>query len=364
MYDKERKDKEGNEIGFAEDFGMSYLSTVVGMIPIMRDIYSLVVEGYEVDNYALSGITDFITSFEGIAEGVTILASGEPFEAKDLARPLKDLVNALGQLTGIPTRNVYNTIYGLTKRFDASAAYKLDSIFYAQGYTKDLKKAIEKDDVDLQKTIIGLMLKDNGLTDTSEKVNNKLRELYAEGHTVLPKTVQDTLHYDGETYNLSNKQVKQFKSVYGKANEEVEDLVNDRHFASLAADVQAQAIKWIYDYYYESAVFDTIGEEADSKKQLFGETMDVSKFALTIAACKSIESKLDKKGNVIAGSRKIQIQRLLASLNLSPAEKQLILAYLGYSVADQETLIKAFIRRIGLTKSQQKLLLSYCGIAV
>lgn len=364
LYDKERKDKEGNEIGFAEDFGMSYLSTVVGMIPIMRDIYSLIVEGYEVDNYALSGITDFITSFEGIAEGVTILASGEPFEAKDLARPLKDLVNALGQLTGIPTRNVYNTIYGLTKRFDASAAYKWDSIFYAQGYTKDLKKAIEKDDVDLQKTIIGLMLKDNGLTDTSEKVNNKLRELYAEGHTVLPKTVQDTLHYDGETYNLSNKQVKQFKSVYGKANEEVEDLVNDRHFASLAADVQAQAIKWIYDYYYESAVFDTIGEEADSKKQLFGETMDVSKFALTIAACKSIESKLDKKGNIIAGSRKIQIQRLLASLNLSPAEKQLILAYLGYSVADQETLIKAFIRRIGLTKAQQKLLLSYCGIAV
>lgn len=364
LYDKERKDKEGNEIGFAEDFGMSYLSTVVGMIPIMRDIYSLVVEGYEVDNYALSGITEFITSFEGIAEGVTILASGEPFETKDLARPLKDLVNALGQLTGIPTRNVYNTIYGLTKRFDASAAYKWDSIFYAQGYTKDLKKAIEKDDVDLQKTIIGLMLKDNGLTDTSEKVNNKLRELYAEGYTVLPKTVQDTLHYDGETYNLSNKQVKQFKTVYGKANEEVEALVNDRHFKSLAAEVQAQAIKWIYDYYYESAVFDTIGEEDDSKKQLFGETMDVSKFALTIAACKSIESKLDKKGNVIAGSRKVQIQRLLASLNLSPAEKQLILAYLGYSVADQETLIKAFVRRIGLTKSQQKLLLSYCGIAV
>lgn len=364
LYDKDRKDKEGNEIGFAEDFGMSYLSTVVGMIPIIRDVYSLMVEGYEVDNYAIEGLTNFSNAFGGVIEGVTIIASGEPFETKDLARPLKDLVNALGQLTGIPTRNVYNTIYGLTKRFDASAAYKWDSIFYAQGYTKDLKKAIEKDDVDLQKTIIGLMLKDNGLTDTSEKVNNKLRELYAEGYTVLPKTVQDTLHYDGETYNLSNKQVKQFKTVYGKANEEVEALVNDRHFKSLAAEVQAQAIKWIYDYYYESAVFDTIGEEADSKKQLFGETMDVSKFALTIAACKSIESKLDKKGNVIAGSRKVQIQRLLASLNLSPAEKQLILAYLGYSVADQETLIKAFVRRIGLTKSQQKLLLSYCGIAV
>ena len=364
LYDKDRKDKEGNEIGFAEDFGMSYLSTVVGMIPIIRDVYSLMVEGYEVDNYAIEGLTNLADAFGSVIEGATILASGEPFESKDLARPIKDLVNAIGQLYGIPTRNVYNTIYGLTKRFDASAAYKWDSIFYAQGYTKDLKKAIEQDDVDLQKTIIGLMLKDNGLTDTSEKVNNKLRELYAEGHTVLPKTVQDTLHYDGETYNLSNKQVKQFKAVYGKANEEVEDLVNDRHFTSLAAEVQAQAIKWIYDYYYESAVFDTIGEEADSKKQLFGETMDVSKFALTIAACKSIESKLDKKGNVIAGSRKVQIQRLLASLNLSPAEKQLILAYLGYSVADQETLIKAFIRRIGLTKSQQKLLLSYCGIAV
>lgn len=360
---KDREDEEGNEISFWQDLGMDFASSMVGMIPIVRDIYSLVVEGYDVKDNATEGIMNLAESIKDVIESSMTMIKGDVWDSTDIAKPLKSLIDAIGQVTGIPTRNVYNYVYGFTKRFSPSTAYEWNSIFYNNGYTKDLKKAMQKDDVDLQKTIIGLMLKDDGMTDTSEQVNNRLRELYAQGYTVLPRTVKDTLNYNGETYSLSKKQQTAFKATYGQANNDVEKLIGSRSFSSLSAEIQARAIKWIYDYYYENAVFETVGEDADSKNQLFGEVMDISRFAMTIAACKSVESKVDKKGNVIAGSKKQAILQLLQKLNLSNNEILMILAYLGYSIEGNEQAIKNFIGRIGLTRSQQKSLLKYCGIA-
>lgn len=360
---KDREDEEGNEISFWQDLGMDFASSMVGMIPIVRDIYSLVVEGYDVKDNATEGIMNLAESIKGVIESSMTMIKGDVWDSTDIAKPLKSLIDAIGQVTGIPTRNVYNYVYGFTKRFSPSTAYEWNSIFYKNGYTKDLKKAMQKDDVDLQKTIIGLMLKDDGMTDTSEQVNNRLRELYAQGYTVLPRTVKDTLNYNGETYSLSKNQQTAFKATYGQANKEVEELIESRSFSTLSAEIQARAIKWIYDYYYEKAVFETVGEDADSKNQLFGEVMDIPRFAMTIAACKSVESKVDKKGNVIAGSKKQAILQLLRKLSLSNNEILMILAYLGYSIEGNEQVIKNFISRIGLTRSQQKSLLQYCGIA-
>lgn len=360
---KDREDEEGNEISFWQDLGMDFASSMVGMIPIVRDIYSLVVEGYDVKDNATEGIMNLAESIKGVIESSMTMIKGDVWDSTDIAKPLKSLIDAIGQVTGIPTRNLYNYVYGFTKRFSPSTAYEWNSIFYNNGYTKDLKKAMQKDDVDLQKTIIGLMLKDDGMTDTSEQVNNRLRELYAQGYTVLPRTVKDTLNYNGETYSLSKNQQTAFKATYGQANKEVEELIESRSFSTLSAEIQARAIKWIYDYYYEKAVFETVGEDADSKNQLFGEVMDIPRFTMTIAACKSVESKVDKKGNVIAGSKKQAILQLLRKLSLSNNEILMILAYLGYSIEGNEQAIKNFISRIGLTRSQQKSLLQYCGIA-
>lgn len=360
---KDREDKEGNEISVWEDLVMDFMSSMVGMIPVVRDIYSLLVEGYEVRDNATAGIMTLAEAIKDVIDSTVTIAKGDVYDSSDIARPLKSLVDAIGLCTGLPTRNVYNYMYGFTKRFSPATAYEWNSIFYNNGYTKDLKKAMEKDDVDLQKTIIGLMLKDDGMTDTTPKVNERLRELYKQGYTVLPRTVKDTLNYNGEIYELSKRQQNSFKSIYGQANKEVEELVNNTHFSHLSAEIQAKSIKWIYDYYYENAVYNTVGEEAESKKQLFGEVMAVSKFAMTIAACSAVESKLDKKGNVVAGSRKQAIIKLLRSFNLSNNEILMILAYLGYSVEDNEHTIKNFVSRIGLSKSQQKTILKYCGFA-
>lgn len=83
------------------------------------------------------------------------LAKGE--EVKPL-RTVKELSYAVGQILGLPTRNVYNIIYGLTKRISPSTAYGWDSNLYNKNYSTDLQKAIDNDDDDMLATIVGLML--------------------------------------------------------------------------------------------------------------------------------------------------------------------------------------------------------------
>ena len=356
------KDKEGNEMGVLQDYGMEMLSQLVGMVPVVRDIYSMIVEGFDVDNFATSGFTDLAKSMSEGFQSIIGLAQDEKQTSSDYAAPIKKIIDSLGQITGIPTRNVYNYVYGAVKRFDESAAYKWSDFVYGNSYSKDLTKAMQEGDEKLAGTIIGLMMKNDGMTDTSTKVNDTLRTLHSQGYTVLPKAVGDSFSFDGETYSMSGKQVTAFKSIYGKANKEVEELIASAGFSALDGSVQAKSIRWIYDYYYENAIYHIVGEEADTKRQLFGETMDISKFAMTIAACNAVESKLDKKGNVIAGSKKAAVEKLLNRLRLTQSEKLMILAYLGYSVEDSERVIKNYISRLGLSKSQQRALLNYCGL--
>ena len=348
--------------GTVQDYGMEMLSQLVGMVPVVRDIYSMIVEGFDVDNFATSGFTDLAKSMSEGFQSIIGLAQDEKQTSSDYAAPIKKIIDSLGQITGIPTRNVYNYVYGAVKRFDESAAYKWSDFVYGNSYSKDLTKAMQEGDEKLAGTIIGLMMKNDGMTDTSTKVNDTLRTLHSQGYTVLPKAVGDSFSFDGETYSMSGKQATAFKSIYGKANEEVEELIVSAGFSALDGSVQAKSIKWIYDYYYENAIYHIVGEEADTKRQLFGETMDISKFAMTIAACNAIESKLDKKGNVIAGSKKAAVEKLLNRLRLTQSEKLMILAYLGYSVEGNERVIKNYISRLGLSKSQQKTLLKYCGL--
>ena len=90
--------------------------------------------------------------------------------------------------------------------------------------------------------------------------------------------------------------------------------------------------------------------------------MDIDKFAMTVAACKAVESGVDKNGNTISGSKKAAILSLLKKLNLTNSERVIIMAYLGYGVSEYEDTIKSYVSRLGLSKSQQISFLKYCDI--
>ncbi len=335
-----------------ENILVDMLGNALGGLPIYKDIASRFLEGYQFENYAYSAINDLIdSSFDiiNIRDGRSGLAA------------LKSLFFATGQFFGIPTRNTYNFVYGLTKRFSPSTAYTWNNRLYKQAYRADLAKAIEKGDERMISTIAGLMLNENIGGIESKAARTELDRLVGAGFDVIPRGISDTITYDGETYELTARQKKAFSDVYEIANDALGDMVKLARYSEASDEVKVSAIKYLYNTYYNLALQDFLGEDLENKNVLFAEAIDIEKLALIIATVRSLEADTDKDGKVISGSRKRKVQAYINSLQLKAAEKFMIMGYLGYKNINGEAQVKAHINTLNLTKQEKSRLLEYSG---
>lgn len=346
------KDDEDDNV--AVNMTVDAVGNLLGGLPLFKDAYSFLADGYDLDMYAYSTINDFLSS-------VGKLMDIKWTDSRSITSAIKDLSFSLGQLSGIPSRNIYNTIYGLTKRFSPETAYKFDNILYKPSFKADLQKAIENDDDDMISVIAGLMLDENigGMNDADAR--HTMTDLLGKGYDIIPHSVGDTISYDDETYELTSRQKNQFKKIYNASNEAVANMVKLSQFKEASDDVKAKAIKYIYNVYYNLALQDFLGVSLENKNILFAEAIDIEKLALISASANSIKADTDKSGKQISGSRKKKIQEYVNSLKMKAVEKYMVMGYLGYSNIYGENQVKAYINRLKLSKDEKSLLLEYSG---
>ena len=361
-------DKDEEEWG--EDFAYGMLDealvNVFGMLPFVGQFYNALefdFGNFEKKSYDMSfwfidewnGIADALSSFVGLVDGTG---------TKTPARVARDFLYAIGQWFGIPTRNLYNAMNTILKAFP-TVDYTVDNWFSKGNYGSDLKKAIDAKDTELADTIVRLMMKDT-FGDNDTAVVKTIRSLYEQGYSyVLPKTVSSSIRINGENYSMTARQQKAFKAIYSKADATIQKLIGKQSFVKLSAKVQADSIKWIYDYYYEKAKEELSGIEDDGKKALFGKYIPIETLAVAYCTARSLEADTDKKGNVIAGTKKAKVVKYLNSIKASAAEKYMILGYLGYSPVSSSatTLITSFAQKNGASKREVAELLAECNIA-
>ena len=371
ILNRDLKDKDGNEIGFVQDLLQEFASASISMFPIVRDIVDKLCFGYDIDDYATSALNDVVDSVTAMGSLLDQAMQGENVDSHKLSRTLKQSLLSIATFTGVPARNAYNLVYGLTKRFDETAAARWDDTFYATSIA-DVNKAITNGDDRKAEALVDLVI-DQRIEGLSAGVNKKLYELYkqyASGENVdlincLPKAVNKTFNYNNETITMNAKELKQFRATYNKASEAIEALIAQDVFDGLKAEEQAQAIKTITDYYYYKAQYDVMEMEYDCSKHkvlLFADTMDTDVFALAVGTCKYIEGRKNKAGQTIAGSKEAAIKKWLKQLPLSRMEKIILLAYLGYSVKDYAPLLRKYAASLGWSKAQQTSFLEACGV--
>ncbi len=355
-----KKDDEDESV--AETMTVDFIGNLFGGLPLIKDIYARFMEGYDLDNYAYSAINELFDSAENVFNLIGDMASGN-MDSKDIAGVLKSLFFSAGQMFGIPTRNMYNVVNGLTKRISPTSAYKVDSMLYDQNYRADLNSAIERGDDVMVATIVGIMLDENIGEVTNSNARKELDRLVKAGYNVIPRSVGKTIVYDGEETALSTRQVGEFKQVYSVANKALASLVGLSQYQEADDDVKAKAVNFIYNTYYNLAVEDFVGVELESKNTLFAEAIDIEKLAIIIAMARSIVADTDKRGNAISGSRKAKIQAYINSLRLTAAQKYMIMGYLGYTNTKGEAQVNAYINRLSLSKNEKAKLLQYSGYA-
>ena len=347
------------------------LGNMISGLPAIRDVVSFFSDGYEVESFAYASINDLLTAVGDARDVAAAKLAGENVDDRKMALTLRKVMYAAGQLTGIPTRNIYNVVYGLTNRISPETGYKWNDKFYKSSYRADLAAAIEKGDDEMIATIVGLMLNENvgGVTDAAAR--EAIDALVIADYDVIPRSVPDKVTYkvyengteETKEIELTAKQTQAFEKIYTVANEKVASLVKSSQYKRASQEVQAKAIKFIYDTYYTSAkgnLTRTLTGEGLSKNELFAEAIDIDKLAIIIAEARLIES--DKKNGVtVSGSKKAKVQKYVNSLRLTAVQKYMIMGYLGYKNVNGAAQVQACINRLKLSETAKNALYEYSG---
>lgn len=369
LYNKDKKDDEST----AQTVLIDFLGNLIGGLPVIKDIYARIAQGYDFSNYAYSSINDLLDSSINLVEAAKNLVSGDASQ-QDIAKGVKNLSYSLGQMFGVPTRNIYNIAYGLTKRVSPVSAYKIDNRFYKKNYVSDLNKALENDDAEMVSYIMSLIYNQRIGDMVNEETRQKLSDLYAKGYSILPRSIGDSIRYDGNEIEMNDAQKRRFMSIYSQANRYIEKLLASSGYGKLSEEKQAKAIKSIYDAFYYQAISDLVGQDANNTLGELSRYITIEKLAVVFSGLSEIASDVDSKGNTISGSRKKKTIKYLLKQSLSDGERLLIMCYRGYSIQDGDykgyteqrakIILLKYILSLKATQAEKAKIAAECGFSV
>lgn len=229
-------------------------------------------------------------------------------------------------------------------------------------YMNAITKALEKGDYSAADRYLNIMFNSRTGKIKDDKVLETMRDLIEAGYTsVLPKSLGDTIIYNNEKIELTNKQHSIFQKIYNEASDKVKAMVNSSLFIRLDDAAKAKAIKTVYDFYYNLALEDLLGEDLENKNILFSKAIPIEQLAMAISQAQQLQADLDTKGSVISGSRKVKVQAFVNGLNLTAAQKYIIMGYLGYANKKGDKLVHSYINSLRLSKTQKKTLYEMSG---
>ncbi|MDD4988573.1 MAG: hypothetical protein PHS68_06740, partial [Candidatus Izemoplasmatales bacterium] len=320
-----------DEEEFAVGFGKELLANFIGMFPFLRDAYSII-EGYDVTNMAYTGLTNITNAGKEIFTTVSDAVQGKYQSGQEISAGIRKTIIGLSQTFGIPIRNIESYVKGIVEKVSPSAGETYESWFWKKSdaeYQKVLDEALEKGNDRLADTVIDLILKKR-LTVDNDTVTKELKRLYKTGQQVAPPIVQPMITHNGESIELSARDYKQFVGVYSQANKEAETLIRSPAYRVLSDTVKADAVKLVYDYFYNLAKSELVGESTARYIDLTG--IPTYKLAIILAQTKNLTADKDEQGKSISGSKKYKVERALVGLYLTQAQKNKVMEYLGYSI--------------------------------
>ena len=370
LYDKEQDEDES----VAETMLVDAVGNLFGGLPIFKDAYAKIFEGYDVDNYAYSAVNDLLDSALNLFNISGSILTGEG-SAAERNRAVRNLAYSVGQMFGIPVRNVYNVFFGLTKRFNPEAAYMIDSALYEKNYQNELYKAIEQDDAEMTSFIMSLLLGERMNENVDEAVFNELLILSKNGQKVIPRSVPSSITIDEVEYPLSAAEQAAIKDIYATSEKSLKALFVKSKYNTLSDEQKAAAIDFIYDTYYDKALEGALGIDRGNNSLIIADVVGVDNLALLYVTTKGLTSDIDRRGNVISGSKRKKVVAAINSLGVSTEKKLLLICAKGYSLQDNDIrglsaekakkyLLRYILSLKGKTKAEKAEIAELCGFEV
>lgn len=362
-YDDDDTLKDWSEGDILSFFG-DLFSSMVGGLPIIKEATEFFSSGYDIEDMGVGALNDLLSGIRNVAE-LPVEAMSGTLTDEQAATRVRSLLYSLGQMTGIPIRNVYKYSRGVLKIADdvsgSHLVYRMDSAFGQTSLSRDLAAAVEGGDQQKAAFIAGLALDQRVDLAENADVRQEIVRLAAAGETVLPRSVGNSVTYDGETYRLTARQSKRFATVYGGAGEASARMVGSSYYQAASDAVKAKALRRTYETYYNLAIEDLLGVELEEKAVLFSKAIPAEKLAVIAAASSEITADTDRSGNPITGSRRAKLVAWIEKLRLNAAQKYMLLAYLGYAPRGGREQVRRYVESLPLKKEVRDKLFGLCG---
>ena len=369
VYDRDEEDKDDKPIKKVFNFSLDVIGNFIGALPFISDLYDSIVNGFEVEDVAYDTINNVYGSLANLWKDATDMVDGKDDRGvEDLNRDLRSLLYAVGQLSGMPVRNVYNLTRGIIGIVSPKTAYQIDSKFNETSLVNDLKKSFNQGN-DSKTTYIMSLIYDERLDErVSEEQSKEILRLYKkidkkeiEGYTVIPKDIPDKIKRDGVELELSGEQKGKIVAEYSKVIPAIDKLISSSFYKSLSDKDKAYIIDYYHDKYYEAAVNNAL-KITDDKVVIYN-AIGFSTYAKFAFVTRGIQSDKDKNGNTISGSKKEKVTEAIDKASKDENKKLIYLASLGYSLTDaQKKKLCKYLNSLSVSASNKKTLAEMCNL--
>ena len=336
------------------------LGAAVGGLPIIKEVIAFMGSGYGLEEIGFQSFNDLLSATKSVSETSMKVASGEA-DGNDMLRATRSLIFAVAKCNGIPLKNVQKYIRAIGYYATPDLLYRAETMYQDKSFSTDLAKAIEKGDEERASMIAGLMLNERIDLASHADVRVEMARLLGVGHAVLPKSVGSSIIYEGEEYKLSARQKRAFHDAYNQASDAAQRMVQSAYYQSCSDEAKASAMRRLYDLYYNLGIEEVLGVDLESRAVLFSKAVPAEKLVCIAAQAAELEADVGRDGRVIAGSKKAKIQKYVQSLRMTAAQKYLVFAYLGYSAAGGERVVKPYIQSLKMKKTEKEALYRMAG---
>lgn len=355
-----------------------FIGNLFGGLPIFTDIYSYFVEGYDIDNFALSAINDLLGSISNIYTTIRKATEGTA-TLQDWMGGIKSVLFSFANFTGVPVRNVYNEITGWIRRISSGAGKKIDNAFYGT-YAGEFKEAIERNDMSRAYAIIEILAgesldgAESAVVDGFYDLNKRL--LKQNKSIILPADCPASITVGGKKIEFTTaEQAKIQQRFASKAESDFKKLFASEAYKSMTAAQKRAAVAAINSARLHECIEYATNKDTGDTNILGAKAVTFSTFAQYKGIINGIESDKDKDGNTISGSKQAKVVAAIKKLKVSDEQKLFLIMVSGYTVKagdfagisekSAKKRVASFIAGLSsLTKAEKEELAKKCGFEV
>lgn len=342
--------KEWNEFDSGEFAKDMLLESFVNWMPYVGTISNAIENNSDVSMFTLDQVNEIISTSTDLIDAAK---SGDTVKVRKAAIKI---AMYLSQLTGFPTKNLYDLIIGSIYQFDKDTATYIRS--WTNGYSSSYIKSQYKDA--LNNNLTGKAKANLKVWSSMYSINltdseiNEIISLGKNGCDVSPRTLATSYNDEnGIEIEMTHSQSKMFYEYYSKASNEVKELLSNSNYQSLDDEYKAKLLQKVYNTYYYYAQTKISGVQSTNKlTQLLAASngnINVSKLIIGINAISTIKATKNKT------RKELILEALNKYKNYSKQEKLLMLYISGLSVSDNNKQdLKRYLSQKGMSTKDIK----------